>query len=897
MTSLKGLITMFGQLSTVLLLFVFLFLANVVKGQTASGSSAKLVKQIVLHHSGPVAASDQLVKAHIRLKPGQPFNPKTTDEDITSLMGTNFFMNVRVRVEDARDGVIVHYTLIGLPTVMEIRFEGNVGGRKFRGTKLRRKIRSRTGETLNGLRLASDKQILIKEYQKAGYHEASVETQIERNEELGEASVTFQINPGAKVRITEIIFDNANAFSQRELRKVLKTRRRWWLSWLTGSGKFEEEQWYEDLDELVKYYQSEGYIDFKIGEVKFDYPKEDSMIIRLSISEGYQYRVGKVTFEGNVILSDNDIRSGKVTFEQFVRLYMTEGAIFTPQGLVDDVRAITDLYEMDGYLDANVRVSKQSNTDTGEIDLNYIIDEQEQVEVEKIEIRGNTTTKDKVIRRELAINPGEVFDMVSVELSKRRLEGTGLFDNVDTQVERIEELPNKRNLVIGVTEGRTANLMMGFGYGSIMSLYGQVGFTQGNFDLFNPPYFTGGGQKFRLQITAGSRHEDYMVTFEEPYFLDRKLRLSVDLYHRDNRFYSNYFNQKQTGAKLGFSKTLWNDFTYGGVNYTIEKIGIHDRSYYSDILREHDMIQTGLVHPDTLTGNPFDWYYDNDRKDEGEYSELNYDRLVSKLGTFLTYSTLNHGLMPSRGQRTQLSAEIAGGPFGGETEMYRLELESAYYFPGLWQGHVLEVIGRIGVVDNFGESDRVPYFDRFFLGGSYNMRGYDYRDIGPRLQKWKVGREMHEGKEHYGYFVDITRDGELVEANKFIPVNDSPSEFPFNGNQNAVYHPGDGTKWSPVAADGSEPLGGSSYWFSSLEYTIPIIQQLRFAVFYDIGMSYLDPYEFDLGEYADNWGVGLRLQVPMLGPLRLDYGFPLSHPDYAEGSGQFHFGVGYNRSF
>ena len=133
---------------------------------------------------------------------------------------------------------------------------------------------------------------------------------------------------------------------------------------------------------------------------------------------------------------------------------------------------------------------------------------------------GNTTTKDKVIRRELAINPGEVFDMVSVELSKRRLEGTGLFDKVDTQVERIEELPNKRNLVIGVTEGRTANLMMGFGYGSIMSLYGQIGFTQGNFDLFNPPYFTGGGQKFRLQITAGRRHEDYMVTFEEPYFLD-----------------------------------------------------------------------------------------------------------------------------------------------------------------------------------------------------------------------------------------------------------------------------------------------------------------------------------------------------------------------------------------
>ena len=172
---------MFGQLLSGLLLFVFLFSPILVEGQIAGVSPSKLVKEIVLHHSGPVAASDQLIKAHIRLKPGQPFNPKTTDEDITSLMGTNFFMNVRVRVEDTRDGVIVHYTLIGLPTVMEIRFDGNTGGRKFRDTKLRRKIRSRTGETLNGMRLAADKQLLVKEYQKAGYHQASVETQIERN--------------------------------------------------------------------------------------------------------------------------------------------------------------------------------------------------------------------------------------------------------------------------------------------------------------------------------------------------------------------------------------------------------------------------------------------------------------------------------------------------------------------------------------------------------------------------------------------------------------------------------------------------------------------------------------------------------------------------------------------
>ena len=162
---------------------------------------------------------------------------------------------------------------------------------------------------------------------------------------------------------------------------------------------------------------------------------------------------------------------------------------------------------MKGYLDADIRSEVTPNTGTGEIDIHYRITENESVKVEQIKIRGNTTTKDKVIRRELNIYPGETFNMVSVNLSKRRLEGTGLFEKVETEDEQIEELPSKRNLVIGVTEGRPGNIMLGFGYGSIMSLYAQIGYTQGNFDLFNPPFFTGGGKNSgcRSPPVAGTR--------------------------------------------------------------------------------------------------------------------------------------------------------------------------------------------------------------------------------------------------------------------------------------------------------------------------------------------------------------------------------------------------------
>ncbi len=876
------------------------------RGQIA-GLIPKLppVQKITLQHIGQAAASDALIRANIRLKLGDPYSHKASDDDIHNLRNTGFFENVYVTEKQVAGGVEVTYTLVGKPVVTEILFEGNTGGRKFRESKLRKKIRSRTGETLSRPRIFSDTRTILKEYQKGGYHQAKVEYDVRHDEALGQATVVFQVDPGRKVKIDDIVFENAVAFSQRELRKAIKTRKRWWMSWLTGSGKFETDQWDEDLEMLAQFYQDQGYIDFKVREIKFEYPKEGRMVIRLDLYEGYQYEVGNVTFEGNTLFSGDQIRRGVQVLERAVAPYMLEGAIFTPTGLNEDRDAIRDFYEAYGYLDTRVRVTKVPNTDQGTIDLAYNITEGELSYVEKVEIRGNTRTKDKVIRRELAISPGEVFDMVSVELSKRRLEGTGLFDSVDTQIEKIPELPNRRNLIVGVQEGRTGHLITGFGYSSYMSLFAQVGYVQGNFDLFNPPFFTGSGQKFRLQITAGTRHEDYQITFEEPYFLDRKLRFSVDLYHREIQYYSRYFEQHQTGARLGLSRKLWNDFTSGGVSFTFESIGIHDRSYFSDMLAEHDILTNGLAkgHPDDLSANPFDWAYDMDRLEQGELSELNHDRLVSKLGLFFAYDTLN-ALVPSRGQFTQVKADIAGGPFGGDTEMYRLEVNTAYYYPGFAEGHIWEVYGKLGVVDTFGDSRRVPYFDRYFTGGSYSLRGYDYRDIGPRMQTWKNGFE----NDQYGYYV---KDKDNVE--KFIPV-DSKSDYPFFIENSSVpgkfdswqtpYDPDNPAeqwkpqeKWTPVITDGTETLGGSSYWLGSIEYSIPIIDRLRVAFFYDIGMVYEDPYEFEFSDYADNWGIGLRLIVPMLGPLRLDYGIPITHPDYVGGGGEFHFGVGFTRNF
>jgi outer membrane protein insertion porin family len=204
----------------------------------------------------------------------------------------------------------------------------------------------------------------------------------------------------------------------------------------------------------------------------------------------------------------------------------------------------------------------------------------------------------------------------------------------------------------------------------------------------------------------------------------------------------------------------------------------------------------------------------------------------------LSYDTRNSVRLPNKGQHTELIAQLTGGPLGGSYSFYRLEVHSAHYFPGLLPGHVLEVGVRTGVVEEFSRSDDVPFFERYYLGGLTSLRGFKYRYISPRQ----------------------------------VP------NIPDN-----------------------EPIGGDTYWFGSAEYSIPLYEQekgvgVRFALFYDVGSVGANPYNPNFSRYSDNWGLGIRLNLP-IGPLRLDYGIPMHHDQYSSKAGKFQFGVGWERPF
>ncbi len=758
-----------------------------------------VVSQIEIRHVGPPAVSDSMVRANIRTKPGEPYRQASVDDDMKTLYATGYFYNIKVARENEAKGVKVIYILQGNPVLTEIKFIGNS---KFKRAKLLKKVTSKVGQPLDEVKLFTDQAEIQKLYQKSGYHKTTVKYSAAIDQTLGKAVAVFDIKESPKVRIGAVAFDGLHQLNKKEvkqLRKALKTRPHWMFSWLTGSGVLKEEEFEDDKERLVEFYQNKGFIDFELKDVHLDYTSPNKMTVRFVISEGQKYKVGAVNFKGNNLFAATNILHGVVVNGYPSRVKMTVGKTFTPEGLTKDVEAIKDFYGSKGYIDCKVAAVQQANTTTGTMDVLYQIQEGEISHIEKVEIKGNTKTKDKVIRRELAVMPGEVYDTVKVKLSKARLEGLGYFQKVDTQPEDTEVM-NRKNLVVGVEEKNTGNFTLGAGFDSVESLVGFAEVSQGDFDIFNPPNFTGGGEKIRLRAAIGTLQRDYLLTFIEPWFLDQKLALQVDLFDRDLSYVSpsDLYDETHAGATISLTRTLWSDFFIGKVNYTVDDVGIYLNPGNGTI--SHQLAQEAGT------------------------------RLISRVGSSLAYDTRNHALNPTSGQRTEISGDVASSVLGSDASYYKVELKTAWFFRGFGEGQIFQINAKLATAQALGDTPRVPIFDRYFMGGLYDLRGYHYRMIGPR-------------------------------------------------------------------DDATDPIGGDTYAFATAEYTIPIIERLRFALFYDIGNVYSPSWDFkDLGETVDDAGIGLRINLP-IGPLRLDLGFPIRHPSDVGNSPRFTFGVGYSRPF
>lgn len=789
------------------------------------------VNSVAVQFVGPAPVSEQYIRDHIRTRVGEVFTRAMADEDVKTLYDTGFFYNIRVNVDPSPQGsdlVDVTFLVQGKPILSEIKIVGN---KRMSLRKIRKKITSKVGQPLDLHKIFDDAQAIQEMYEKAGYQKTRVEAQPPViNEAAGRGVVTFEIHETPKIKIKNIIFVDAHAFTQRQLRKAIKTRRRWMFSWLTGSGVLKEDQFEEDKDTLVEFYQNKGYIDFAITDIKFEMISPKWMIIRIYVSEGKQYKVGTVDFKGNKLFTTNQFLHGVKIDRQEMKLKLVPGATFTPTAFNDDEDTLRDMYGARGYLDQQqggstvISATHTANTGTGTIDLAYDIDEGEKNYIEKIIIKGNVKTKDRVLRRELSVYPGEVYDTVKVKMSKTTLEGLDYFSKVDTQAQETD-VPNRKDLVIGVEEKGTGSVTVGAGFSSIESLVGYVEYKQANFDLFNPPTFVGAGQQFQVRASVGTLLQDYEISFLEPWFLDKRLKLGVDLFHRyvDYNSLNDMYTETFDGGTLSLTRLLFPHLS-GTASYTFEDAHVainpgFTTNFTTNILGGNGLHEPIGYTPPNISTNIYDTH--------GTY-------LVSKIDLALAYDTRSVLQLPDSGQKTAFTGEVASSP--GNTDFYKLQLSTHWFFKGFAPGHIFELEGQSGVVSPYGASSQVPIFERWYLGGITSLRGYRYQQVGPEDQ---YGEPLGGDTFWFGsaeYSIPIVK---MLRFAMFYDIgNVDPQPFNFN--------PGAGRKF-----------------------------------------------------YNDDVGIGLRIILPIIGqgvPLRLDYGFPIIHDPTAGGHGEFQFSMGYNRT-
>ena len=752
-----------------------------------------IVRAIEIKYAGPVTVSRERILSNMRTTVGQPFSQAGLEEDIRNLYATGDVTNVRIFGEPTNGGVRVIVIIQSRDVVKEIVIEG---ASVFKTKRILKLIAAKTGNALNEEVLESDRQKIIELYQGKGYNNIDVQFRVSRDEAAGSSVVYFSINEGGKAVLNAIRFEGNANIKARAIRKVMKnTKPKTIFSFITKDGRLDAAKLREDLDEVRELYQNKGYIDMEVLQTRTDTDAKGKTTLVIVIKEGNQYRISHLNIKGNTLLSE-------AAFRKFLK--MQEKSLYTPKGLKDDLKIFNDFYGSRGYVDVQVRTDAVP-AGPGLVDLTYTVDQGIVSYIERINIEGNSITKDKVIRRELALSPGDIYAVPYADASKKRLENLNYFSKVEV-VPSDTLVPGRKDMNVIVEEKRTGELSFGAGFSSVDSLVGQATLTQGNFDITNWPSFTGGGQKFRLSAVYGTTRSDFVIAFTEPYIFDTQFAMTVEGFYHKTNYQTNLYTQTNAGGAIGFRRPLWRYVSVRS-EYRLERITIGN-----------------LQDPNSV------------------YAAGKGSRIRSAVAGGLSYDSRDNVFLTRRGTKMDAGGFIAGGPFGGNTQIYGWNIEGSHYIPLpfdmilLFNGQVSTVATLHGAeITSFEQANSqrvVPLQDRFFLGGANNLRGFDYRDVGPRNQ--------------------------------------------FN-----------------------QPLGGRTVGRVTTELTFPIIERVRGAVFYDGGINHRKSYSFGFQSYASDFGLGLRLDLPV-GPIRVDYGIPITSPNQAppgvpepKKSGKFNFNVGY----
>ena len=626
--------------------------------------------------------------ATVKLVKNSQFETAAATADLHAMWKTGFFRDVRLERDTTPEGVRLIYVVVEKPSIKNVKF---VGRDALSEDDVKGVVDVKPFTILNVELLKKNVEKIRDLYVGKGYYLAEVHYRVEpvtKSEQ--EVNVYFDIIENAKVQVRQITFLGNKHISSEEIKGALQTREGSELSFLTQAGTYKEEYFQTDLFRIQALYYDHGFVSVKVGEPSATISKDRRYIyLSVPIEEGEQYNVGRITFSGEVPLQQDGTT---VVDAEVLRKHLTIGVgeVFNRSKLVTDIQALTDVYRDYGYAFANVAPNSQVHPETKTVDLDLEVERGDMVYFERIELGGNTRTRDKVIRRELRIFEGERYSAANLNLSRARVYQLGYFETVNISTSRGSK-PHLMNATVEIKEKSTGTFQIGAGFSSVESFMATAQISQNN--------FLGNGQllSLSLQLSFGAfARQLVQFQFLEPYFLDTMWSLGINAYVVQRYYRDFQRNSRGVAPTLGYPIT-------------------HDLRLNLGYTLEYVEIRTDNVIYDSVLYN------------------LNRNGRVSSVNFSVSYDTRDNRLFPSKGTFDEARIEISSPVIGANSSMSfkRLEMDARFYYP-LPLSLVFRLNFQLGWI--FGAEDGVPMSERYFPGGIYSVRGFEPRGLGPVIR-------------------------------------------------------------------------------------------------------------------------------------------------------------------
>ncbi|MDX2221418.1 MAG: outer membrane protein assembly factor BamA [Rhodospirillaceae bacterium] len=611
------------------------------------------------------------IRSYLTIREGDPFDPARIDRSMKNLFATGLFADVNM----GRQNAMLVVRVVENPIINRISFEGN---RRIEDDKLSPEIQLRPRVVYTRTKVQQDVEKILELYRRKGRFGVRVEPKVIELPQ-NRVDLVYEITEGKPTYVRKINFVGNKEFDDGDLRDVVLTREERWWRFLTSNDTYDPERMNFDRELLRRHYLQNGYADFEvISAVAELAPNRESFFLTFTVKEGPRYRLGKVDADVQI----KGYQAARLNPDILTR----QGDWYNAKEIDDTINAITDTVGNDGYAFIDVRPRVRRNPDTRTIDITYVVEEGPRVFVERVEIKGNVRTLDRVIRREIMLAEGDAFNSAKIRRSKERLENLGFFkeDKVKVETTPSEVSPDRTVITAEVEEQSTGELQFGVGFSSASGALFDVGIRERN--------LLGRGQDLRLNLSLAQQQSQIDLSFTEPYFLDRRVVAGGDLFatRQDYEDEAGFTSESIGGsARFGFN---YNEYLFQRFSYLIswtKLTGIS--SFSSQYVRE----QQGTA-------------------------------VASQVSQTIALDRRNNVIDPSRGYYVSLTTELAG--LGGTEKFLRGGFGAGWYAEPL-DGWILGLVGNLGYIVGLGED--VKIYQRYQLGGT-NLRGFDDFGISPR---------------------------------------------------------------------------------------------------------------------------------------------------------------------